>query len=187
MSIVSLRRQTLHILNLNRATLPGTNRQSLELHSLALGLRLLSSRGVRLDTVDELVSGAGVVDVFETDVDALLQVSVADLLVDDDTDGRFCDVVDDASLAVVDFVGHTLLLRTVVLDVYDVADFVCFPVRKSVRFGWSSLRRRSVLLAVLHVRAELDHTLLSEVAREPVVVVSLFSFFLHWLFVETYA
>lgn len=72
----------------------------------------------------------------DTDVDSLLHVPVADLLVDDDPDGRLGDVVDDAGLSVVDLVGHALLDGTVGLDVDNVTD--------TVR---------------LHVRAESDHAL----------------------------
>ena len=39
------------------------------------------------------------------DVDTLLDIAVADLPVEDDADGGFSDVVYDASLTVVDFVG----------------------------------------------------------------------------------
>ncbi len=72
----------------------------------------------------------------DADVDSLLHVSVADLLVDDDTDSGFRDVVHNAGLSVVDLVWHTLLNGTVGLDVDDITHAVG-----------------------LHVSAERDHTL----------------------------
>ena len=71
--------------------------------ALLLGLALLL--GVGLDTDDELLTRAGEADVLDTEVDALLDVAVADLSVEDDADSRLGDVVDNTSLAVVDFVG----------------------------------------------------------------------------------
>lgn len=76
-----------------------------QVSALLLGLALLD--GVLLDTVDELLAGAGVGNVLDTDVEALLEVAVADTLVDDDADGRLGHVVDDTSLSVVVLVGQT--------------------------------------------------------------------------------
>ena len=46
----------------------------------------------------------------DADVDTLFDIAIADALVDDDADGGFSDVVDDAGFAVVDFMGHAVEL-----------------------------------------------------------------------------
>jgi hypothetical protein len=76
--------------------------------ALLLGLALLL--GVGLDADDELLAGAGEADVLDAEVDALLDVAVADLLVDDDTDSGLGHVVDDTSLAVVVLVAGRVLV-----------------------------------------------------------------------------
>lgn len=73
-----------------------------------VGLSLSLELGVLLDTADELLSGSGKVDVLDSEVDALLDVAVLDLLVDDNTNSRLGDVVDDTGLTVVDLVWHTV-------------------------------------------------------------------------------
>jgi hypothetical protein len=45
-------------------------------------------------------------NMLDADIDSLLQIPVADFLVDDNTDGGFRHVVDHAGLAVVDLVRH---------------------------------------------------------------------------------
>ena len=43
---------------------------------------------------------------FDANIDALLDVSITDTLVDDDANSGLGDIVDDAGFAVVDFVRH---------------------------------------------------------------------------------
>jgi len=92
--------------------------------TLCLGLALLD--GVLLHTVQKFLSGPGVRDVFDTDVNALFNVAVADTLVDNDTDRGFGDVINHTRLAVVDLVGHTLLHSTVDLDIDNITNTILF-------------------------------------------------------------
>lgn len=54
---------------------------------------------ILLDAVKELLSALRVSDVLNTDVYSLLDVAVADDLVDNDTNGVWCNIVDDTSAA----------------------------------------------------------------------------------------
>lgn len=94
-----------------RGDCPGLSRHgglSLKLDRLALCLCLPLQLGVRLDSAQEIVSGPRWRDVLNPDVDALLEVAVLDLLVDDDADRALRDVVDNTGLAVVDLVRHAV-------------------------------------------------------------------------------
>ena len=85
----------------------------MHVHTLILRLSHLGS--VFLDAVEELLARAGERDVLDADVDPLFDVAVADSLVDDDADGGFGNVVDNAGFAMVDFVGHAVQ-RSVLWD-----------------------------------------------------------------------
>lgn len=92
----------------------------LQVHMLASSLRSPLLLSVGLNTIDKLLSALGVLDVLGADVHTLLNVSVADQLVEYDSEGGFGDVVDNTSLTVVDLVWHTLLNGTIGLDVDNV-------------------------------------------------------------------
>ena len=70
---------------------------------------------VGLDTVEELLTALGVLDVLNTNVDPLGEDLSAHTLVDDDAEGVLGDVEHAAGLAVVGLVGHALLEGAVAL------------------------------------------------------------------------
>ena len=65
---------------------PGHRGLALQMHVYTLGLRLLHLPGVLLNTRQEVFTRAGQADVLDADVNALLDVAIADLLVEDDAD-----------------------------------------------------------------------------------------------------
>ena len=77
----------------------------------AVGLGLALLLGVGLDTGQELLTGAGVTDVLDADVDALLDVTVADLAVEDGTVGDDIDDISDLVLLEVGREGDVTLER----------------------------------------------------------------------------
>lgn len=81
----------------------------LQEHMLPFGLGLLLLACVLLYTIDELLPRSRKRNVFDADVHSLFDVSVPNTLVNDDPDCALRDVVDDASLAMVDFVRHTII------------------------------------------------------------------------------
>jgi hypothetical protein len=89
-------------------SLTGLSRKSLQdnLDTSLSGFLALAS--VLLDTVEELLAALGVLDVLNTDVDTLLHVTVADTLVDNDTNSRLGDVVNNT--------GTTVKQATLVAD-----------------------------------------------------------------------
>lgn len=108
-SVVGDRSNVLRLLLLgaDRPGAAGHDWLALEVDVDVLGLCGDALGRVGLDSVQELVSAARFADVLDADVDALLDVSVADLSEDDDADGALGDVVHDTGLSVVDLVWHT--------------------------------------------------------------------------------
>ena len=100
------------VLEADKPGVAGLCGHALHLLGLARLLGLLLLGEVGLDALEEVLTRARVADVLDADVDALLHVAVADLLLQNDADGRLGHVVHDASLAVVNLVGHTLLDST---------------------------------------------------------------------------
>lgn len=117
--------------------------QASQLNARLLGF--LHGHRVGPCTLQEIVVALARLDVLNADVDALLDVTVTDLLVDDDTQSTRGNVEDDTSLSVIESVGHTLLASRVGLDIHIVTDLVS-----------------------LHVGGQGDHTMLAKVASEQV-------------------
>lgn len=72
--------------------------------SLCLGLLLFE--GVLLDSAEKLLPRSGKIDMLDPNVHSLFEVSVPYALVDDYANCRFGDIVYNAGLPMIDFVGH---------------------------------------------------------------------------------
>lgn len=84
----------------DEAGLTGLDGLSLQVDLDTIGLGLQLGGGVLLDAAQEVITALGVLDVLNADVDTLLEETVADLLVDDDTNSGLGHVVDDTSATI---------------------------------------------------------------------------------------
>lgn len=107
--------------------------------TLLLGLALLD--GVLLHSGQKFLSGAGMRNVFDAHIDTLLHVSVADALVDDDTDGGFGHVVDNTGFAVVDLEWHTIENPSRLASTSSDIRVRVFPKKYSGNLVWSFAAR----------------------------------------------
>lgn len=123
----------------------GFGRLSLQLNANILLLRLLPEPLVLFDALKEVIPALGMAQMFDTHVDPLGDDASAHPLVHDHSQGVRRHVEHTTGLAVIDFVRHTLLHRTVSLDVHDIADLIR-----------------------LHVRGQGDGSMLAELAGEQV-------------------
>lgn len=91
-------------------------------------LSLLVSFGLFLvifpDAVQEASSAGGKLQVLNANVDALRNNAVANLLVDDHTNGSGVDVEDASSAAVIVLIGHALVNSAVDSNINDVANAI---------------------------------------------------------------
>jgi len=111
-------------LEADRPGVPWHHWLTLKIHTCPIRLCLSLLLCVRLNSSQKLIARPGVLDVFDAEVDTLLDVTVADLLVEDDADSGLGNVVDDAGFAVVDLVRHALLNCTVTDYIHNVSDLV---------------------------------------------------------------
>ena len=143
----------------------------------SLRLSLSLRRSVFLHTGQEVQSAVGVLDVLNTDVDTLLNVAAANLLVDDDTNRGLGNVVDDTSLAVCaqkftssqHMIPHPSFQHSNCSRLQAHYSPVVVLVRHTAVDGTVGLDVNNVSnLVGLQVGGERDGTLLTEVAGEKV-------------------
>lgn len=77
---------------------------------------------VLLDAVEEIDPRGGELEMLDSNMDALGDDPLSDLLVDDDSNGSGVDVEDGTSAAVVVLIGHALVDGSVDSNINDVSD-----------------------------------------------------------------
>jgi len=108
--------------------LAGLDGLPLYAHPGARIMSLLQFFRVILDTTQKIVTAFRMPNVFNADVDTLLEEAIANALVEDNTNRRLCNIVDDTSATVVKFVWHTLLDSSIGLHIDDVTNFISLQV-----------------------------------------------------------
>lgn len=101
----------------------GTSGEALEARDfLSGGLGLAALDVVIAAASEEVVTGGGLLEVLNADVDLLLNNASVHALVEQNSDGAGSDVPDDTSLSVVVLVGHTLVNLTAGLHINDISN-----------------------------------------------------------------
>lgn len=113
--------------------LPGSCWLTFQQHAFALLLGLLTLLSIGLDPLQELQPGIGVLDMLHTNMDPLLNISVANDLVEQHTNAGPGHVKHHARSAVVEVVWKSLLDRSIHLDVHNVTFLVRVEVRLQPR------------------------------------------------------
>ena len=128
---------------LDKSCVTGHRRESFKMDSGAICLCASTFLRILLDPSQEIcecqhlspssgveytITTSRVSDMFNTHMQSLLDISVADNLLHGDSDGALCDVEYHAGLSVVELVWQPLLLSRVTDDIDNVADFVCFEL-----------------------------------------------------------
>ena len=80
------------------------------------------------NSFEESESAVGVSNVFNSDMDSLLDLSVSDLFMDDNSNRPGVDVENSSSSSVVELVRHTLVLGSIYNNIDYVADLVFLEV-----------------------------------------------------------
>ena len=112
--------------NTHKSAFSGLNSLTFQVENFALLLGGKFKLVVLLQTVKEILTAGRMRHVLNSDVDFLGDDPGADTLVHDDTDGVLGHVVDSTSFTVVELVGHTLVERTVALNVDNISTLVHF-------------------------------------------------------------
>lgn len=89
----------------NDSRFPRLSGHTLELHMLSLRLALFLLLGIRLDTIQKLLTAFRVMNMLDTNVHSLLHVPAIHDFVADHTDSSSSHIVDDTGFPVVDCVN----------------------------------------------------------------------------------
>jgi len=111
---------------LQETTFAGLFRSSFQLEFGVLFSCFLLELCVSFHSIQEILSALGVADMLDANVDSLLHNSVANKFVQFNSNGSGCDVPHNTSLAMVEFVGHSLVDRTNSNNVNNISAMVRF-------------------------------------------------------------